>query len=35
LMMISQKLGHAKVSTTENYLGSFEKETEDTFLDML
>lgn len=35
LMMISQKLGHAQISTTENYLGSFEKETEDTFLDML
>jgi integrase len=35
LMMISQKLGHAQISTTESYLGSFEKETEDTFLDML
>lgn len=35
LMMISQKLGHAQISTTENYLGSFEKETEDYFLDML
>ena len=34
-MLISQKLGHAKVSTTENYLGSFEKETEDYYLDML
>ena len=35
LMLISQKLGHAKISTTENYLGSFEKETEDYYLDML
>ena len=35
LMMISQKLGHAKVSTTESYLGSFEKETEDAYLDTL
>lgn len=35
LMMISQKLGHKQVATTEAYLGSFEKETEDTFLDML
>jgi integrase len=35
LMMISKKLGHSQILTTEAYLGSFEKETEDTFLDML
>ena len=35
LMMISKKLGHSQISTTESYLGSFEKETEDSFLDML
>ena len=35
LPMISQKLGHQRVATTESYLGSFEKETEDSFLDML
>lgn len=35
LMMISKKMGHGEVSTTENYFADFEKETEDTFLDML
>jgi integrase len=35
LMMISQKLGHAQISTTESYLGSFEQEVEDSYLDML
>jgi integrase len=35
LALISNKLGHSSISTTENYLGSFEKETEDYFLDML
>jgi integrase len=35
LALISSSLGHTSISTTENYLGSFEKETEDYFLDML
>jgi integrase len=35
LALISSSLGHSSISTTENYLGSFEKETEDYFLDML
>lgn len=35
LNMIKEKLGHKKITTTENYLGSFEKEEEDKFLDLL
>ncbi|MFN3849411.1 MAG: tyrosine-type recombinase/integrase [Spirosomataceae bacterium] len=35
LVMIKDKLGHKKLSTTENYLGSFEKEVEDQYLDNL
>lgn len=35
LAMIKEKLGHKKISTTENYLGSFEKEVEDRYLDEL
>lgn len=35
LMLIKEKLGHKKVSTTENYLGSFDKEIENEYLDML
>lgn len=33
--MIKEKLGHKKISTTESYLGSFEKEIEDKYLDKL
>jgi integrase len=35
LKMISEKLGHKKLSTTEAYLGSFSKEEEDKYLDLL
>lgn len=35
LAMIKEKLGHKKISTTESYLGSFEKEVEDQYLDKL
>jgi integrase len=35
LAMIKEKLGHKKISTTESYLGSFEKEVEDKYLDKL
>ena len=35
LAMIKEKLGHKKISTTESYLGSFEKEIEDKYLDKL
>jgi integrase len=33
--IIGNSMGHSNPATTANYLGSFEKETEDTFLDML
>ena len=33
--MIGNSMGHKNPATTANYLGSFEKETEDSFLDML
>jgi integrase len=33
--IIGNSMGHSNPSTTANYLGSFEKETEDNFLDML
>ena len=35
LAMIKEKLGHKKIATTESYLGSFEKEVEDKYLDEL
>jgi len=35
LAMIKEKLGNKKISTTESYLGSFEKEVEDKYLDKL
>lgn len=35
LAMIKEKLGHKKIATTESYLGSFEKEVEDKYLDKL
>jgi integrase len=35
LKMIQEKLGHKKISTTEQYLGSFTQEEEDKFLDLL
>lgn len=35
LIMIKEKMGHKKISTTESYLGSFEKEVEDKYLDLL
>ena len=35
LAMIKEKLGHKKIATTESYLGSFEKELEDKYLDEL
>jgi integrase len=35
LAMIKDKLGHKKISTTEKYLGSFEKEVEEQYLDLL
>lgn len=33
--IIGNSMGYSNPTTTANYLGSFEKETEDTFLDML
>lgn len=35
LVMIKEKLGHKKISTTESYLGSFEKEVEEQYLNLL
>lgn len=35
LQMIKEKLGHRRLSTTESYLGSFEEEVENEYLDML
>ncbi len=35
LKMIQEKLGHKKLSTTEQYLGSFSKDVENDFLDKL
>ncbi len=35
LKMIQEKLGHRKLSTTEQYLGSFSKDVENEFLDKL
>jgi site-specific recombinase XerD len=35
LAMIKEKLGHKKIATTKSYLGSFEKEVEDKYLDEL
>ena len=35
LAMIKEKLGHKKIATTESYLGSFEKDVEDKYLDEL
>lgn len=35
LKMIQEKLGHKKISTTEQYLGSFTQEEENKFLDLL
>ena len=35
LALIKEKLGHKKIATTESYLGSFEKEIEDKYLDEL
>lgn len=35
LTMIKDKLGHKKISTTESYLGSFEQDVENEFLNLL
>ncbi|WP_259016596.1 tyrosine-type recombinase/integrase [Emticicia fluvialis] len=35
LSMIKDMLGHQKITTTENYLGSFEEEVENEYLSML
>ena len=35
LMLIKDKLGHKKIATTESYLGSFEQEVENEYLDKL
>jgi integrase len=35
LKMIQEKLGHKKITTTEQYLGSFTKDEEDKYLDLL
>ncbi|RYU94339.1 tyrosine-type recombinase/integrase [Emticicia agri] len=35
LQMIKEKLGHKRLSTTESYLGSFEEEAENEYIDKL